>query len=271
MAKTMEGVRLREADMYLSKLKPEQREHFYNGAGLLWWHGVLTVEKYKAWQEVESRRKARQPGAPNVDGSHLAFLATLTERERLWFTGGTTYEECQAAVRQYDRAQRRDELQSTLTDYLKRVANKPTDNEKYQHHIKLSELTKWPRVEDNKVTNDKSEYEEFSVVKTPEQEKRGNMVRSTDTGKTKFALVYHGPMLRRWAEHLTKGAEIYGDNNWLEGTKERDPAIRAQIKDRYRQSAARHFWQYMDGDRKEDHAAAVIFNLNGLEAMLETD
>jgi len=99
----------------------------------------------------------------------------------------------------------------------------------------------------------------------------GSMVRSPDTGKTDYALTYRGPMLRRWAELLSRGAVVYGADNWLEGLREADPAIRARIKRRYKKSAARHFWQWMMGQRDEDHAAAVYFNLNGYEAMLWTD
>lgn len=99
----------------------------------------------------------------------------------------------------------------------------------------------------------------------------GSMVRSPDTGKTDYALTYRGPMLRRWAELLSRGAVVYGADNWLEGLREADPAIRARIKRRYKKSAARHFWQWMMGQRDEDHAAAVYFNLNGYEAMVWTD
>lgn len=35
--------------------------------------------------------------------------------------------------------------------------------------------------------------------------------------------------------------------------------------ERFRESAARHFFQWMRGDTDEDHAAAVVFNLNGYE------
>lgn len=99
----------------------------------------------------------------------------------------------------------------------------------------------------------------------------GSMVRSPDTGKTDYALTYRGPMLRRWAELLSRGAVVYGADNWLEGLREADPAIRSRIKRRYKKSAARHFWQWMMGQRDEDHAAAVYFNLNGYEAMVWTD
>lgn len=112
---------------------------------------------------------------------------------------------------------------------------------------------------------------EYETKTTAEKLVEGTMVRSPDTGKTDYALVYRGPMLRRWAELLSRGAVVYGADNWLEGLREADPAIRTRIKRRYKKSASRHFWQWMMGMRDEDHAAAVYFNLNGYEAMLWTD
>ena len=84
------------------------------------------------------------------------------------------------------------------------------------------------------------------------------MVRDVTEGKTRFDLVYDGPMLRRWAEHLTKGAEKYDARNWMKA------AGQAEL-DRFRESAARHFSQWYYGQTDEDHAAAVIFNINGAE------
>lgn len=83
------------------------------------------------------------------------------------------------------------------------------------------------------------------------------MVRDTGA-KTRIDLVYDGPMFLRWAEHLTKGASKYAERNWMQASTQEE-------MDRFRQSAARHFQQWMDGDRSEDHAAAVMFNLNGYE------
>lgn len=77
-------------------------------------------------------------------------------------------------------------------------------------------------------------------------------------GKVDYTLVLDGPMLERWAEHLTKGAEKYAARNWMLAEGE------AELE-RFRQSAFRHFLQWMRGDVDEDHAAAVVFNLNGAE------
>ena len=84
------------------------------------------------------------------------------------------------------------------------------------------------------------------------------MVRDTIEGKTDYSLIMDGPMLERWAIHLTKGAQKYSARNWMKAEGE------AELE-RFRQSAIRHFFQWMRGERDEDHAAAVYFNVNGVE------
>lgn len=93
------------------------------------------------------------------------------------------------------------------------------------------------------------------------------MVRDTTEGKINFLNVRFGPMFKRWAAHLTKGREKYPDveigvPNWTlaEG--------RAELE-RARESASRHFEQWLAGDRDEDHAAAVYFNINLAEYVLD--
>ncbi len=96
-------------------------------------------------------------------------------------------------------------------------------------------------------TKDSGERQQFST----------GMVRDTTKGKARFDLVYK-PLLWRWAELMGRGAEKYGDRNW-------EKAATQEELDRFLQSAERHFQQYIRGDRDEDHAAAVIFNLGGAE------
>jgi len=88
------------------------------------------------------------------------------------------------------------------------------------------------------------------------------MVRDTNEGKIEYVLTRDGPMFRRWAEHLTKGAERYGKRNWMLASG-RDEMIRA------RESATRHFEQWLEGETSEDHAAAVFFNINLYEYVKE--
>jgi hypothetical protein len=69
-------------------------------------------------------------------------------------------------------------------------------------------------------------------------------------------------MLTRWAMHMMKGADKYGERNWeLACTKEE--------YERFRQSAFRHFIQWYKGERDEDHAAAVFFNIQAAEYVAE--
>ena len=101
----------------------------------------------------------------------------------------------------------------------------------------------------------------YTIKDSGERKEFGSgMVRDTTEGKIDYLNVRFGPMLRRWAEHLTKGRQKYPDPepgvpNWTlaEGAEE---LLRA------RESAARHFEQWLAGDEDEDHAAAVYFNIN---------
>jgi len=93
------------------------------------------------------------------------------------------------------------------------------------------------------------------------------MVRDTQSLKPDISRVFDGPMLYRWAEHITKGAVKYPDikpgvPNWTLAAGEEELT-------RFKKSAARHFFQWMRGDVDEDHAAGVIFNLNGAEYVKE--
>lgn len=90
------------------------------------------------------------------------------------------------------------------------------------------------------------------------EEFAGGMVRDVAEGKTDYSLVLDGPMFKRWAVHLTKGAIKYAKRNWMkaEGPVEYD---------RFRESALRHFLQWYWGEMDEDHASAVFFNINGAE------
>lgn len=102
--------------------------------------------------------------------------------------------------------------------------------------------------ETNFTTKDSGKREQFT----------SGMVRDTQDGKTNFALVFSGPMLERWAALLTRGAVKYERDNWMKASG--TPELQ-----RFQESAARHFAQWMRGDTDEDHAAAVVFNLNGAE------
>lgn len=103
------------------------------------------------------------------------------------------------------------------------------------------------------------------------EELAGGMRRSNADDKTDYTLAFDGPLFERWAIHLTKGGRIYTKRNWMLAGSEKDPAKREATKQRYRESLTRHFIQYLRGDTDEDHAAAILFNINGLEYMKATD
>lgn len=84
------------------------------------------------------------------------------------------------------------------------------------------------------------------------------MVRDVTTDKVNYLLIFDGPMLDRWAIHLTKGANKYAPRNWMLARGEEE-------YQRFRESATRHFRQWLRGDADEDHASAVFFNINGKE------
>ena len=89
----------------------------------------------------------------------------------------------------------------------------------------------------------------------------GGMQRDTQDGKVDWWRVYNGPLLERWAIHVTKAAAKYPDvapgvPNWTLASGEEEMF-------RFKASAARHFAQWMRGDTDEDHMSAVAFNLNG--------
>lgn len=98
------------------------------------------------------------------------------------------------------------------------------------------------------IVKDSGKREEFS----------GGMVRDTTEGKINWSLVADGPMLKRWAVHLTKGAVKYAARNWMLASGDAE-------HDRFRESAYRHFMSWYYGETDEDHGAAVIFNINGAE------
>lgn len=101
-----------------------------------------------------------------------------------------------------------------------------------------------------------SEKTEFVIKDSGVREQyKSGMVRDTAGDKTFWSLVYDGPMLKRWAVHLTKGAVKYAKRNWMKAAGEEE-------MERAKDSAARHFAQWMAGETDEDHGAAVYFNIN---------
>jgi len=84
------------------------------------------------------------------------------------------------------------------------------------------------------------------------------MVRDIEDNKPDYTYTIQGPMLERWAEHMAKGAAKYGRDNWMRARSNEE-------LQRFRRSAYRHMIAWLKNEQDEDHAAAVIFNLNAAE------
>lgn len=74
-------------------------------------------------------------------------------------------------------------------------------------------------------------------------------VRDSQEGKPRYGLVPVEP-LRRLAMHYTNGANKYEDNNWKLGI----PMSRTW------ESLERHVQAFKEGDKVEDHLAAIAWN-----------
>lgn len=106
-------------------------------------------------------------------------------------------------------------------------------------------------------------FDEFLIKDSGKREKYDSgMVRDTADGKTDYSLIFDGVMLKRWAEHLTKGAQKYEKRNWMKADGEKE-------LERFRESAIRHFVQWLYGERDEDHSSAIFFNINAFETLRE--
>lgn len=84
--------------------------------------------------------------------------------------------------------------------------------------------------------------------------------RDTQQGKPRYDLIPPGP-LKRVAELYARGAEKYDEHNWTKGIP----------TSRFLASLMRHLEQYRNGERDEDHLAAVVFNAFGLMTFEGTD
>lgn len=89
------------------------------------------------------------------------------------------------------------------------------------------------------------------------KEWRSGFKRDVTDGKPDYTLLPY-EILKRWAELMTRGASKYGKHNWkLAKTQEE--------MERFKQSAFRHFMQWISGQEDEDHATAVMFNISAYE------
>jgi len=100
------------------------------------------------------------------------------------------------------------------------------------------------------------------------QEYQSGMKRDLQKGKPNFHLIcalnqnFSETMLYRWAMLMTRGADKYGERNW-------EKANSSEELERFKASAFRHMMQWLAGEEDEDHAAAVMFNINCAEYVKE--
>jgi len=99
-----------------------------------------------------------------------------------------------------------------------------------------------------------STHEMNSKFSTKDSGKRENYttgaVRDTQDDKPRYDLI-PPTALRRLAMLYARGAEKYDEHNWTKGI----PMSRCIA------SMMRHAFQLVVGDKDEDHAAAIIFNV----------
>ena len=90
------------------------------------------------------------------------------------------------------------------------------------------------------------------------------MNRDLQDGKPRFDLItpfgqkYNETILYRWAMLMERGMIKYGYRNWEKANSEEELI-------RFKQSAIRHIMQWMCDENDEDHASAVLFNINAYE------
>lgn len=92
-------------------------------------------------------------------------------------------------------------------------------------------------------------------------------VRDTAEGKIKWSRITFGPMMRRWAQHLTTAEAKYPDI--APGVPNFSLIETEEELVRYKESAFRHFMSWFHGEVDEDHAASLMFNVNGVEMIKE--
>lgn len=113
----------------------------------------------------------------------------------------------------------------------------------------------------------KEEYEQEFVLKHGDEMSHHSdgVVRDTTKGKVKFPLVFPKGVAKKdqlfWrvAMLYTTGGERYGDRNW-ENSEGEDTLAH------HEEALWRHFMSfYFEEDTEEDHAAAIVWNINAVE------
>jgi hypothetical protein len=68
-------------------------------------------------------------------------------------------------------------------------------------------------------------------------------------------------LVKELAELMTRGAEKYGESNWKLAESDEELA-------RFYQSAFRHFMQFANKEKDEDHFSATLFNIAAIHHVL---
>lgn len=93
---------------------------------------------------------------------------------------------------------------------------------------------------------------------------KSGMQRDISEDKPRFDLTIplgqdmKNTLFYRWAMLMCRGAKKYNERNW-------EIASSKEEMNRFKESAFRHFMQWYCGEEDEDHAAAILFNINGYE------
>ncbi len=82
--------------------------------------------------------------------------------------------------------------------------------------------------------------------------------REDKSDKLDFTLIPI-PVLKRLAKHYTEGAKVHGKNNWM---KSKDLQT-------FKESAFRHFIQWMENEKDEDHMSSCVWNMFCFEYLNE--
>ncbi len=96
------------------------------------------------------------------------------------------------------------------------------------------------------------------------QNYKSGMRRDLQDGKPRFDLTipkgqpYNETILYRWANLMERGMAKYGYRNWEKANSQEE-------LNRFKQSAFRHFMQWISNEDDEDHVAAILFNMNAVE------
>jgi hypothetical protein len=133
-------------------------------------------------------------------------------------------------------------------NYWVKTGDKIGSIEKCDGEVIEEEIITHPLLHDL-LQQQKNEAQEISLGK---RQFNSGAVRDDNKGKIRPDLI--SPlMLKSLGKVLAEGAEHYGERNWEKG-------IPQEV---FKESASRHYLQWMNNETDEDHASKLIFNVMG--------